>query len=63
MNQYRCTYCLGEVGFNTDDGRWVHTTDGNRVNPGVTGDYASEAHNRAGTRVNSADVEDTGEDN
>jgi len=66
MSEYRCTYCLGEVSFDTDTGHWVHTTDGQRITTvfgGIPGDYVSEAHNHAGTPVNSADVEEVGEDN
>jgi hypothetical protein len=50
-----CGYCLGHAG-RTERG-WVHLYDGQRVIVGGPGDHASAAHNRAGTLINPADLE------
>lgn len=52
----KCGYCNGTVEWSPWDGSYVHVTDGERITNISPGDYVSAQHNRAGTRVNSADV-------
>jgi hypothetical protein len=49
-----CNYCGGKV-VRTDEG-YVHADDGQRVHV-TPGDYVSERHNRAGTKVLPVDID------
>lgn len=61
-----CEYCRGPVveeitGLAADGTavtRWVHATDGQRVNQGDPGDLVSGAHNHKGTPVRASEVTD-----
>lgn len=53
-----CRYCGGSVVFDAERGVHVHADGGERIKNIAPGDYASGAHNIAGTRVNPVDVVD-----
>lgn len=57
-----CGYCHGAVAYDQECLIFRHVDAGDRVTPGVAGDYVSAAHNRAGTPVNPVDVEEASDD-
>jgi hypothetical protein len=50
-----CGYCGGLLRERSGGG-WEHATDGERVRRSGPGDFVSDVHNRAGTRVGPSDV-------
>lgn len=54
-----CGYCFGVVVDSPDGPGFIHESDGDRVTVSGAGDLVSAAHNRAGSRVNAADIIET----
>lgn len=56
MSEYVCGFCGGDAIPDEEDMGYMHAEPGDRVRVGVSGDYVSARHNRAGTAVLACDL-------